>query len=408
MIDKVRGGKRIVLGIQFLFVAFGATVLVPLLTGIDPAVALFTAGIGTLVFHLITKGKVPIYLGSSFAFVAPIIKATELYGMPGAMCGIIAVGLVYATFSMIIKFFGLGIIHRLFPKIVVGPVIIIIGLSLSSTGVKMASSNWTVALASLITAVVVSIYVKGFFKLIPIFCGVIVGYLTSMLLGIIDYSAISQASWIAFPHFVFPKWSFGAITYMIPVAIAPMIEHIGDMYAISNVAHKDFIKDPGLHRTLLGDGIASTIAACFGGPPNTTYSEVTGAVALTKVVDPSIMRVSAIAALIFSLVGKISAFLTTIPESVLGGIMLMLFGLIASVGIKNLVDEKEKLEENRNQIIVAIILTVGIGGAVVKFGSFSMAGIGLASIVGVLLNLILPERKDSIDIKVKSKVSKGN
>lgn len=406
MIDKVRGGKRIVLGIQFLFVAFGATVLVPLLTGIDPAVALFTAGIGTLVFHLITKGKVPIYLGSSFAFVAPIIKATELYGLPGAMCGIIAVGVVYLIFSTIIKYFGIYIIERLFPKIVVGPVIIIIGLSLSSTGVNMASQNWIVALVALSTAVIVSIYVKGFFNLIPIFCGVITGYVTAMLMGIINYTPIAEAQWIALPNFVFPKWSLGAITYMIPVAIAPMIEHIGDMYAISNVAKKDFIKDPGLHRTLLGDGIASSIAACFGGPPNTTYSEVTGAVALTKVVDPSVMRVSAVAALIFSLVGKISAFLTTIPQSVLGGIMLMLFGLIASVGIKNLIDEKKKLEENRNQIIVAIILTVGIGGASVEFGRFSMAGIGLASIVGVLLNLILPEKiaeENPIDIKEEEK-----
>ena len=325
MIDHLSAGKKTIVGIQFLFVAFGATVLVPLLTGIDPAVALFTAGIGTLIFHLITKGMVPIFLGSSFAFIAPIVKATELYGMPGAMGGLVAVGLVYGLVSLIVKYFGLGIIERLFPKIVVGPVIIIIGLSLSSTGVDMASSDWLLAIISLVTAIIVSIYFKGMLKLIPIFCGIVVGYIAAMILGRVDYTAISQANWIQIPNFVAPVFDWNAIWYMIPVAIAPIIEHVGDVYAISGVAEKDFVKKPGLNRTLLGDGVATSIAAFLGGPPNTTYSEVTGAVALTKVTDPGVMRVAAITALIFSLVGKISGFLTTIPTAVLGGIMLLLF-----------------------------------------------------------------------------------
>lgn len=401
MIDHLSAGKKTIVGIQFLFVAFGATVLVPLLTGIDPAVALFTAGIGTLIFHLITKGMVPIFLGSSFAFIAPIIKATELYGMPGAMGGLVAVGLVYGLVSLIVKYFGLGIIERLFPKIVVGPVIIIIGLSLSSTGVDMASSDWLLAIISLVTAIIVSIYFKGMLKLIPIFCGIVVGYIAAMILGRVDYTAISQANWIQIPNFVAPVFDWNAIWYMIPVAIAPIIEHVGDVYAISGVAEKDFVKKPGLNRTLLGDGVATSIAAFLGGPPNTTYSEVTGAVALTKVTDPGVMRVAAITALIFSLVGKISGFLTTIPTAVLGGIMLLLFGLIASVGIRNLIAEGKNLEKSRNQIIVALILTVGIGGAEITAGRFSMAGIGLASVVGVLLNLILPEEINLVSKKNK-------
>ena len=385
--------KNTILGVQFLFVAFGATVLVPLLVGIDPAVALFTAGIGTLIFHLITKGQVPVFLGSSFAFIAPIIEATKLYGWPGTLSGIIAVGLVYGIVSALVKARGITFVERLFPAVVVGPIILLIGLSLASVAVDMAKSDWLVAVVSLVTAVAVVVFGKKMIKLIPIFIAIIVGYLLSVIMGKVDFSPVIDAAWISLPEFTVPQFSWQAILYMVPVAIAPIIEHVGDMYAIGGVCEKNFIEKPGLHRTLLGDGIASGLAGFFGGVPNTTYSEVTGAITLTKITNPFVLRISAITAIVFAFVGKISGFLKTIPSSVLGGIMLLLFGMIASIGIKTLVDSKTNMNETRNQVIVSIVLTVGIGGAVISYGTFSLAGIGLAATVGIILNLILPLTK---------------
>ncbi len=385
--------KNTVLGVQFLFVAFGATVLVPLLVGIDPAVALFTAGIGTLLFHLITKGQVPVFLGSSFAFIAPIIEATKLYGLPGTLSGIIAVGLVYGVVSALVKARGITFVERLFPSVVVGPIILLIGLSLASVAVDMAKTDWVVAVVSLLTAVAVVVFGKKMLKLIPIFIAIIVGYILSMIMGKVDLTPVKEAAWISLPEFTAPQFSWQAILYMVPVAIAPIIEHVGDMYAIGGVCEKNFIEKPGLHRTLLGDGIASGLAGFFGGVPNTTYSEVTGAITLTKITNPFVLRISAITALVFAFVGKISGFLKTIPQSVLGGIMLLLFGMIASIGIKTLVDSKTNMNETRNQVIVSIVLTVGIGGAVISYGTFSLAGIGLAATVGIILNLILPRTK---------------
>lgn len=386
--------KRSIVGVQFMFVAFGSTVLVPLLVGFDPAIALLAAGLGTLLFHGVTGGKVPIYLGSSFAFIAPIIKATELYGMPGMFCGLVAVGLVYVLMSLVVKFFGIGVIKRLFPPIVIGPVIILIGLSLAGTGVDMASKNWVLALISLSTAIVCSIWGKGFVKLIPVVFGAIAGYLAALIFyreGM-DFSPVSQASWFSLPKLAKMSFSWQAILFMAPVAIAPIIEHVGDIYVISEIAGKDFVKDPGLHRTMLGDGLACTLAAFLGGAPVTTYSEVTGAVVLTKVTDPSCMRIAALSAIILSLVGKVGAAIQTIPTAVLGGIMLLLFGTIASVGINNMIKAKLDMNKSRNLVISSVILTIGIGGAVISFGKFSLAGIGLASIVGVILNLIIPEK----------------
>ncbi len=385
--------KNTILGVQFLFVAFGATVLVPLLVGIDPAVALFTAGIGTLLFHLITKGQVPIFLGSSFAFIAPIIEATKLFGWPGTLSGIIAIGLVYGIVSALIKVRGLKFVERLFPAVVVGPVIMIIGLSLAVVAVDMAKTDWAIAVITLATAVSVVVFGKKMIKLIPIFIAVAVGYIVAVVLGKIDYTAIQESAWFSLPAFTVPKFSWQAILYMIPVAVAPIIEHVGDIYAIGGVCDKNFIEKPGLHRTLLGDGIATALAGCFGGVPNTTYSEVTGAIALTKVTNPFILRIAAITAIVFAFVGKISGFLKTIPQAVLGGIMLLLFGMIASIGIKTLIDSKTNLSETRNQVIVSVVLTVGIGGAVIQYGNFSLAGIGLAATVGIILNLILPKTK---------------
>ena len=393
--NKLNPAQKAIVGTQFLFVAFGATVLVPLLVGMDPSVALFTAGVGTLIFHLITKGKVPIFLGSSFAFIAPIIKATELYGLPGTLSGLVAVGAVYGIMSALIKFRGVGFIARLFPPIVVGPVIMLIGLSLAGTGVDMAKSNWTLAIIALITTIVTSMFGKGLLRLIPIFAGIVVGYIAAICFGVVDFRPIIDASWIALPAFVRPEFCWEAVIFMIPVAIAPVIEHIGDVYAINEVAEKDFVKDPGLHRTMLGDGVACVAASLMGGPPVTTYSEVTGAISLTKITDPSVIRIAAIVGILFSVLGKISAILKTIPSAVLGGIMLLLFGTIAAVGVNSLIKNKVNMGNTRNLVIASLILTLGIGGAKMTFGSVTIGGIGLAALVGVLLNLILPKSKQN-------------
>ena len=382
--------QKTIVGAQFLFVAFGATVLVPLLVGLDPSVALFTAGMGTLIFHVVTKGKVPIFLGSSFAFIAPIIKATELYGLPGALFGIIGVGLVYGIMSLLIRLRGIRFIARLFPPIVVGPVIMLIGLSLAGTGVDMAKSNWLLAIIALLTTVIVSLFGKGILRLIPIFSGIIIGYIASIFFGEVDFQPVLDAEWFALPAFVRPEVCWEAIIFMIPVAIAPVIEHIGDVYAINEVTGKDFVQDPGLHRTMLGDGLACIASSIFGGPPVTTYSEVTGAISLTKIADPSVIRIAALFGILFSVLGKVSALLKTIPEAVLGGIMLLLFGTIASVGVNTLVKNKVDLSNTRNIVIASLILTTGIGGAEMTIGSITIGGIGLAALVGVILNLVIP------------------
>ena len=385
--------QKTVVGAQFLFVAFGATVLVPLLVGLDPSVALLTAGIGTLIFHAVTKGKVPVFLGSSFAFIAPIIKATELFGLPGTLSGLVAVGAVYGIMSALIRARGVGFITRLFPPIVVGPVIMLIGLSLAGTGVNMAKSNWPLAITALLTTVIVSLFGKGLLRLIPIFAGIVVGYIAAVIFGLIDFQPIINASWFALPAFVRPELCWEAIIFMAPVAIAPVIEHIGDIYAINEVTGKDYVNDPGLHRTMLGDGLACIAASFIGGPPVTTYSEVTGAISLTKISDPVVIRIAAIFGILFSVLGKVSALLKTIPEAVLGGIMLLLFGTIASVGVNTLVKNNVDLGNTRNLVIASLILTLGIGGAEMTFGSITIGGIGLAAVVGVILNLIIPNKE---------------
>ena len=391
--------RNTILGVQFLFVAFGATVLVPLSVGIDPSIALFSAGVGTLIFHLVTKGMVPVFLGSSLAFISPIISATEQFGYAGMLSGIVAVGLVYGIMSVIVKWKGLKLINNLFPSVVVGPVIMVIGLSLASVGVAKAQSDWLLAGVTLLTAIIVVIYTRGLIQLVPIFIGLLVGYILALFLGRVDFSGVESAAWFALPTFTMPQWNWNAIVYMVPVAIAPLIEHVGDMYAIGAVAEKDFVKKPGLNRTMLGDGLATAFAGFIGSVPNTTYSEVTGAISLTKVTNPMVLRISAITAIVFSVVGKVSGLLKSIPEGVLGGIMLLLFGSIATVGIKTLLDSKIDLHKSRNQVILSVVLTVGIGGAVVEFGNFSMSGIGLAAVVGVLLNLILPEKSKPVKSK---------
>ena len=387
--------RKGIAGVQYLFVAFGATVLVPLLVGLDPSTALFSAGVGTLIFHLVTKGKVPIFLGSSFAFIAPIISATELYGLSGALFGCLGVSAVYLVMSLLIRLFGLRFISRLFPPVVIGPIIMLIGLSLSGSAVKMAQSNWLLAVVSLSTAIIVTLYARGIARLIPIFLGIIIGYIADLLFFEVDLTPIASAPWFSLPKVILPEtFSWQPILFMIPVAIAPVIEHIGDVYVVNNVAGKNFVKDPGLHRTMLGDGLACLFASLVGGPPVTTYSEVTGAMSLTKITDPAVFRIAAVTGIIFSLVGKVSALLRSIDQAILGGIMLLLFGTIAGAGISSLLQSRVNLASSRNIVIISVTLTTGIGGAVLSFGSFSLSGIGLSALIAVLLNLLLPERAE--------------
>ena len=387
--------RKGIAGVQYLFVAFGATVLVPLLVGLDPSTALFSAGVGTLIFHLVTKGKVPIFLGSSFAFIAPIISATELYGLSGALFGCLGVSAVYLVMSLLIRLFGLRFISRLFPPVVIGPIIMLIGLSLSGSAVKMAQSNWLLAVVSLSTAIIVTLYARGIARLIPIFLGIIIGYIADLLFFEVDLAPIASAPWFSLPQVTLPEtFPWQPILFMIPVAIAPVIEHIGDVYVVNNVAGKNFVKEPGLHRTMLGDGLACLFASLVGGPPVTTYSEVTGAMSLTKITDPAVFRIAAVTGIIFSLVGKVSALLRSIDQAILGGIMLLLFGTIAGAGISSLLQSRVNLASSRNIVIISVTLTTGIGGAVLSFGSFSLSGIGLSALIAVLLNLLLPERAE--------------
>ncbi|MBN2733759.1 MAG: uracil-xanthine permease [Methanomicrobiaceae archaeon] len=401
--------KRSVSGLQILFVAFGALVLVPLITGLDPSVALFTAGIGTLIFQVVTRWKVPIFLASSFAFIPAITYGVSAWGIPSTMCGLAAAGLFYVVLSTAIRYFGVEIVHKIFPPIVVGPVIAVIGLSLAPVAVAEALGRsgdtqvipveiaLILAGISLLTTIAVFAYAKGWMKLVPILCGIAVGYIASIVLGVVNFSGLSESAWIAVPQFVLPEWNLAAIIFIVPFAIAPAIEHFGDILAIGSVTGKDYLKDPGIHKTMLGDGIATFIASFIGGPPNTTYSEVTGAVALTKAYNPLIMTSAAIFAIIFAFIGKIGAFLLTIPLPVMGGVMILLFGLIASLGIDQLVRNKVNLRSSKNLIILSIVLVTGVGGLFVPIGDAQIAGVGLAAILGVILNLVLPEPKDEVN-----------
>ncbi|WKE66909.1 uracil-xanthine permease family protein [Gallaecimonas kandeliae] len=396
--------KRALIGAQMLFVAFGALVLMPLLTGLDPNVAFFTAGLGTLLFQLITGRLVPVFLASSFAFIAPVIMGTQQFGLPATLGGLAACGLVYVALASLVKLRGVAVIERLLPPVVVGPIIIVIGLSLAGIGVNMAMGKTgdgakvlvpagqalLVSMSALVTTLAVATLAKGIFKLIPIIAGIVVGYGLSLMLGIVSFDAIKAAPWLAMPHFTAPEFRWDAILWMLPVALAPAIEHVGDVLAIGSVTGRDYLQKPGLHRTLLGDGLATTLAACFGGPPNTTYSEVTGAVTLTRSFDPRIMTWSAIFAIVLAFVGKLGAALQSIPSVVMGGIMVLLFGSIASVGINTLVRSRVDLSQSRNLVICSVVLVFGIGGMVISLGSFTLQGISLCALVAILLNLVLP------------------
>lgn len=400
--------KSFLLGFQILCVAFGALVLVPILTGLNPNVALLTAGIGTLIFQFITKGKVPIFLGSSFAFIAPIIYGIQNWGLAATLSGLFAAGIVYMIFSLIIRVRGVVFFQKLFPPEVTGPVIMVIGLILAPIGVNMALGktgdgaavllNYDKAIfISMLTLVVTCtlfIFGRGMLQLIPILGGIAAGYILSVFMGVVDFTAITQASWFSLPDFTTPVWHWEAIILMSFVAIAPAIEHFGDILAIGNVTGKDFMKDPGLDKTMLGDGIATSVAASLGGPPNTTYSEVTGAVAMLKTFNPAIMTFGAIIAIFLAFIGKLGAFLQTIPTPVMGGILLLVFGAITVVGLKTLIQAGERIMQPRNIVIISLMIVFGIGGMFFNLGELTLKGIALSALTGVILNQILPQVKE--------------
>lgn len=406
---QTHGWRTALAGSQMLFVAFGALVLMPLITGMNPSVALFTAGIGTLLFQFTTRRQIPIFLASSFAFIAPIMYSNQTWGLPATLGGLVAAGVVYILLSLLVRLWGPGFIQRLLPPVVVGPVIMVIGLGLASVAVNMAmgkagdgsaqlveyNTAILIAGASLITTIIVAVFAKGIFRLVPILAGVLVGYALSWLLGVTDFTQVAAAPWLAVPDFVTPEFQLAAILFMIPVAIAPAIEHIGDVLAIGGVTGKNYLEKPGLQNTLLGDGIATSAAAFFGGPPNTTYSEVTGAVMLTRNFNPNVMIWAAVFAIVLAFIDKFGAVLLGMPVPVMGGILCLLFGSIAVVGLNTLVRHQVDLSQARNLCIVSVTLVFGIGGMVIGNDSFSLQGISLCGVVAILLNLILPKADEA-------------
>ncbi|EGT76598.1 nucleobase:cation symporter-2 family protein [Haemophilus haemolyticus] len=398
--------KQSFVGLQMLFVAFGALVLVPLITGLDSNTALLTAGVGTLLFQLCTGKQVPIFLASSFAFIAPIQYGVQTWGIATTMGGLAFTGLVYFALSTLVKLRGTEALQRFFPPVVVGPVIIIIGMGLAPVAVDMSLGKNSVyayndavlvSMVTLLTTLSVAVFAKGLMKLIPIMFGITAGYILCLFLGLINFQPVIDAPWFSLPKLTTPEFNLEAILYMLPIAIAPAVEHVGGIMAISSVTGKDFLKKPGLHRTLLGDGVATAAASLVGGPPNTTYAEVTGAVMLTRNFNPNIMTWAAVWAIAISFCGKVGAFLSTIPTIVMGGIMMLVFGSIAVVGMSTLIRGKVDVTEARNLCIISVVMTFGIGNMFVDVGNVSLKGISLCAIVAIILNLVLPKAKNEVE-----------
>ncbi len=398
--------KTVVLGLQHTFVMFGATVLVPIITGLDVGVALFAAGAGTLIFHFVTGFKVPIFLGSSFAFIPPILAIVQSGGsIATALGGVFCAGLLYILVAVILKFIDPDFIEKILPAHVTGPMIVLIGLMLSSVAIQQASgayglaeikgtmSCWALALFTLSTGIFIKIYFgrhgKSFLSALPVLISLIAGYFAASVTGFVDFTSVQEAAWFGVPQFTFPKFNASAISIAVPVAIVTIVEHFGDILAIGNVTGKDYIKDPGISRTLLGDGIATSLSALIGGPANTTYSENTGAVALTGNFNPTIMRIAALFAITLSFIPKFTAVIQSIPSPVIGGISILLFGMIASIGIKNMVDARVDLTDPALLIITSTMFVLGLGGAEWVFGPLRFSGLGLSAIVGILLNIII-------------------
>lgn len=416
---ELGAGKTIVLGLQHMFAMFGATVLVPLLTGLDVGTTLLFAGLGTLLFHLLTKRKVPAFLGSSFAFlggyaaIAPLLEdgSPNVEMIPYACFGVACAGLVYLILAALIKIFSAHRIMKYFPPIVTGPIIIAIGLTLSKSAINNCSSNWVIALIAILVVIICNIWGKGMIKIIPILIGVIVSYVSAICMGEVDFSGVASAAWFGIPiHKEMTVLAlFGenfdasllitSIITIVPIALATIVEHIGDISAISSTTGENYIKDPGLHRTLLGDGLATTLASLFGGPANTTYGENTGVLNLSKVYDPFVVRLAAVFAIVFSFCPKFSAVIQAMPSATIGGISLVLYGMISAVGVRNVVENQVDFTKSRNVLIAALILVLAIGvdnsaiGAIVfTIGkvTISLSGIAVGALTGILLNAILP------------------
>lgn len=416
--------KNIVIGLQHTLAMFGATVLVPLLTGLDVGVTLFCAGIGTLIFHLCTKGKVPTFLGSSFAFIGAINAVAQRAGslaagtavqvgdaayqaaLPYATGGIVVAGLVYLVLAVLVYYIGTEKFLKLFPPVVTGSMIVIIGLMLAPTAINSITANgtlvgwdlaknWLVAAVSIVTIIGISLFTKGFFKLVPILFGIVAGYIAAALFGLVNFDVIDQRAFFEIPKFMLPRFDGPSILLIAPVAIVTFVEHVGDVTASSAVVGKNFMQDPGLHRTLLGDGLATAVAGTLGGPANTTYSENTSVLATTKNYNPVTLRIAAIFAICLAFLGKFSGAIATLPGAVSGGVSMVLYGMIAAVGLRNLVEHKVDFKRSRNLYIAAVMLVLGLGGATIKISETAqISGVALAAILGIVLNRILPEKID--------------
>ena len=417
--------KTFVLGFQHLFAMFGATVLVPLLTGLDVSTTLLFAGLGTLLFHMITKGKVPAFLGSSFAFlggyftIAPMLEngSSNVAMIPYACFGVACAGLLYLVLAALIKVYGAERIMKFFPPIVTGPIIIAIGLTLSQTAIDSCASNWFIALVAIAAVVVCNIFGKGMIKIVPILIGVIASYATAIVLGEVDFTSVANAAWLGFPIHkemtvlaLFENCDVSllitSIITIMPIALATIVEHIGDISAISSTTGGNYIKEPGLHRTLIGDGLATIVASLFGGPANTTYGENTGVLNLSKVYDPKVVRIAAVLAILFSFCPKFSAIIQAMPSSTVGGISLVLYGMISAVGVRNVVENNVDFTESKNVIIAALILVLSIG---IKFSAagaisftlgqmtISLSGLAVGALAGIILNAILPGNEVDVE-----------
>ena len=419
--EKLSTGKFALLGFQHMFAMFGATVLVPTLTGLSISATLLFAGLGTLLFHLITGRKVPAFLGSSFAFLggyaavrtlvqAGLPDAPSNAWIPYAGLGVLCAGLVYVVVSLLFKAFGPNRVMRFFPPIVTGPIIICIGITLASSAINNCATNWWIALLAVVIVVICNIWGKGMVKIIPILLGVVGSYAVAALCGLVDFTPVKEAAWIGLPfkaeETVFSLFGkadssliISTIVAMVPISIATMMEHIGDMCAISSTVGENFVEDPGLHRTLLGDGLATSLAAMFGAPANTTYGENTGVLALTGVYNPSVVRMAAVLAIVFSFCPKFAALIYCMPAATIGGVSLILYGMISAVGVRNVVENQVDFTKSRNVIIAALIMSLALGIAFSSVGAIaftiggvkiSLSGLAVASLVGILLNAILP------------------
>lgn len=406
--------KMLLLGFQHMFAMFGATVLVPALTGLSVSATLLFAGLGTILFHLLTKMKVPAFLGSSFAFIGGYAAVVEIgaargldqaASLPYACIGVFFAGLMYLVLATLFKLFGVKRVMRYFPPVVTGPIIIAIGLTLSGSAVTNCATNWWIAIFAVAIIIVCNLWGKGMIRIIPVLMGVVGSYLLAACFGMVDFTSVREAAWIGLPFkmentafhvFKDPEWGLvlTAIITIIPISLATMMEHIGDMCAISSTTEINYLEDPGLHRTLMGDGLATALASMFGAPANTTYGENTGVLNLTKVFDPRVIRIAAVLAIIFSFCPKFAAIVSVMPAATIGGVSLVLYGMISAVGVRNLVENKVDLTYSRNLLIAALILVLAIGinygpGSIVM-GKISLSGLAVAALVGIIMNAFLP------------------